>query len=72
MNIKYILISFLIFPLIVLGQEINQDDIVSDRELMEKAIETEASSSNAASERQSYINNIDTQIITLILSLIHI
>ena len=66
MNIKYILISFLIFPLIVLGQETNQDDIVSDRELMEKAIETEASSSNAASERQSYINNIDTQIITLI------
>ena len=33
---------------------------------MEKAIEIEASSSNAASERQSYINNIDTQIITLI------
>ena len=66
MNIKYILISFLIFPFIVLGQETNQDDTVSDRELMEKAIETEASSSNAASERQSYINNIDTQIITLI------
>ena len=50
----------------VSSQETNQDDTVSDRELMEKAIEIEASSSNAASERQSYINNIDTQIITLI------
>ncbi len=66
MNIKYILISLLIFPFIVSGQETNQDDTVSDRELMEKAIEIEASSSNAASERQSFINNIDTQIITLI------
>ena len=66
MNIKYILISLLIFPFIVSGQETNQDDTVSDRELMEKAIEIEASSSNAASERQSYINNIDTQIITVI------
>ena len=53
----------------VSSQETNQDDTVSDRELMEKAIEIEASSSNAASERQSYINNIDTQII---LSLINI
>ena len=52
MNIKYILISLLIFPFIVSGQETNQDDTVSDRELMEKAIEIEASSSNAASERQ--------------------
>ena len=44
MNIKYILISLLIFPFMVSSQETNQDDTVSDRELMEKAIEIEASS----------------------------
>ena len=42
------------------------EEIPDDRALMEKAIQIEASSSNAASERQSYIDNIDTQIIILI------
>ena len=65
MNIKKIFIALLIVPILI-GQEVNQDESVNERELMEKAIEIEASSSNAAAERQSYIDNIDNQIIILI------
>ena len=65
MDIKKIFIALLIVPILI-GQEVNQDESVNERELMEKAIEIEASSSNAAAERQSYIDNIDNQIIILI------
>ena len=65
MDIKKIFITLLTIPFLV-GQETNQDETVNERELMEKAIEIEASSSNAAADRQSYIDNIDNQIIILI------
>ena len=65
MDIKKIFIALLIVPILI-GQEVNQEESVNERELMEKAIEIEASSSNAAAERQSYIDNIDNQIIILI------
>ncbi len=57
---------FLILPIFLLSQSTEEVEPVDERALMEKAIQIEASSSNAASERQSYIDNIDTQIITLI------
>jgi len=65
MDIKKIFIALLTVPILI-GQEVNQEESVNERELMEKAIEIEASSSNAAAERQSYIDNIDNQIIILI------
>ena len=65
MDTKKIFITLLTVPFLV-GQETNQDETVNERELMEKAIEIEASSSNAAADRQSYIDNIDNQIIILI------
>jgi len=65
MDIRKIFIALLTVPILI-GQEVNQDESVNERELMEKAIEIEASSSNAAAERQSYIDNIDNQIIILI------
>ena len=45
------------------SQETNKPD---DSALLEEAISIEASSANAAADRQSYIDNIDSQIITLI------
>jgi hypothetical protein len=42
------------------------DDGPSNEELLEQAISIEASSSNAAADRQDYINRIDSQIIELI------
>ena len=45
------------------SQESNEPD---DSALLEEAISIEASSANAAADRQSYIDNIDSQIITLI------
>lgn len=42
------------------------DSVVDDKALIEEAINIEASSANAAADRQSYIDNLDTQIITLI------
>jgi hypothetical protein len=47
----------------LLSQEVIESD---DSSLLEEAISIEASSANAAADRQSYIDNIDTQIITLI------
>ena len=43
MDIKKIFITLLTVPFLV-GQETNQDETVNERELMEKAIEIEASS----------------------------
>ena len=47
----------------IFSQETNEPD---DSALLEEAISIEASSANAAADRQSYIDNIDSQIITLI------
>ena len=47
----------------LLSQEVIEPD---DSALLEEAISIEASSANAAADRQSYIDNIDSQIITLI------
>ena len=60
---KYSILS--IFPIFLLAQTAEVVEPIDDRALMEKAIEIEASSSNKATERQDYIDNIDTQIITL-------
>ena len=46
----------------LLSQEVIESD---DSALLEEAISIEASSANAAADRQSYIDNIDSQIITL-------
>jgi hypothetical protein len=62
--IKFSLLS--ITPLFLFSQSAEEDNVVDERALMEKAISIEASSSNAASDRQSYIDNIDNQIIILI------
>ena len=62
--IKFSLLS--ITPLLLFSQSAEEDNVVDERALMEKAISIEASSSNAASYRQSYIDNIDNQIIILI------
>ena len=56
---------FLILPIFLLAQSTEEVEPVDERALMEKAIEIEASSSNKATERQEYIDNIDNQIITL-------
>ena len=42
------------------------ETINNDKALIEEAIKIEASSANAAAKRQSYINDIDTDIIILI------
>lgn len=64
---KYLTIASLIFlPYYLIAQDTSTEEVVDERVLMEKAIEIEAASSNAAAERQSYIDNIDTQIIILI------
>ena len=56
---------FLILPIFSIAQSTEEVEPIDERALMEKAIEIEASSSNRATERQDYIDNIDTQIITL-------
>ena len=56
---------FLILPIFLLAQSTEEVEPVDERSLIEKAIEIEASSSNKATERQEYIDNIDNQIITL-------
>ena len=64
MKIYTLSLAFLLTSINLISQ--SAEEIPDDRALMEKAIQIEASSSNAASERQSYIDNIDTQIIILI------
>ena len=64
---KYLFIfSAILLPYFLIAQDASPEEIVDDRALMEKAIQIEASSSNDAAGRQSYIDNIDTQIIMLI------
>jgi len=64
---KYLFIfSAILLPYFLIAQDASPEEVVDDRALMEKAIQIEASSSNDAAGRQSYIDNIDTQIIMLI------
>ena len=58
--------SAILLPYFLVAQDAPPEEVVDDRALMEKAIQIEASSSNDAAGRQSYIDNIDTQIIMLI------
>ena len=48
---------------LVLAQ--STEDIVDEKQLMQQAIEREASSSNEAANRQEFIDNVDSQIIIL-------
>jgi len=57
--------TILLNTYIIQGQD-QTNPVVDDKALIEEAIKIEASSANAAADRQSYIDNIDTQIITLI------
>ncbi|MDB2448370.1 DUF3450 domain-containing protein [Gammaproteobacteria bacterium] len=57
--------TILLNTYIIQGQD-QTNTVVDDKALIEEAIKIEASSANAAADRQSYIDNIDTQIITLI------
>ena len=57
--------TILLNTYIIQGQD-QTTPVVDDKALIEEAIKIEASSANAATDRQSYIDNIDTQIITLI------
>ena len=41
------------------------EDVVDEKQLMQQAIEREASSSNEAANRQEFIDNVDSQIIIL-------
>ena len=64
---KYLFIfSAILLPYFLVAQDAPPEEVVDDRALMEQAIQIEASSSNDAAGRQSYIDNIDTQIIMLI------
>lgn len=57
--------AFLLNTSIIQAQDQTNPE-VNDKDLIEEAIKIEASSASAAADRQSYIDNIDTQIITLI------
>ena len=57
--------TILLNTYIIQGQD-QADPVVDNKALIEEAIKIEASSANAAANRQSYIDNIDSEIITLI------
>ena len=57
--------TILLNTYIIQGQE-QTNPVVDDKALIEEAIKIEASSANAAANRQSYIDNMDSEIITLI------
>jgi hypothetical protein len=57
--------TILLNTYIIQGQD-QTDPVVDDKALIEEAIKIEASSANAAANRQSYIDNMDSEIITLI------
>ena len=50
----------------------SSEEVVDEKQLLQQAIDREASSSNEAANRQEFIDNVDSQIIVLTLSLIHI
>ena len=57
--------TILLNTYIIHGQD-QTNPVVDDKALIEEAIKIEASSANAAANRQSYIDNMDSEIITLI------
>ena len=57
--------TILLNTYIIQGQD-QTNPVVDDKALIEEAIKIEASSANAAANRQSYIDNMDSEIITLI------
>ena len=57
--------TILLNTYIIQGQD-QTTPVVDDKALIEEAIKIEASSANAAANRQSYIDNMDSEIITLI------
>ena len=57
--------TILLNTYIIQGQD-QTTPVVDDKALIEEAIKVEASSANAAANRQSYIDNMDSEIITLI------
>jgi hypothetical protein len=57
--------TILLNTYIIQGQD-QTDPVVDNKALIEEAIKIEASSANAAANRQSYIDNMDSEIITLI------
>ena len=59
---KLYLVIFLTHTL-VLAQ--SSEEVVDEKQLLQQAIDREASSSNEAANRQEFIDNIDTQIIVL-------
>jgi hypothetical protein len=61
----FLFAAFLLNTAIIQAQDQTNPE-VNDKDLIEEAIKIEASSASAAADRQSYIDNIDTQIITLI------
>ena len=62
---KFLPLIFIIYSSNIYSQD-QANDGPSNEELLEQAISIEASSSNAAADRQDYINRIDSQIIELI------
>lgn len=57
--------TILLNTYIIQGQD-QTTPVVDDKALIEEAIKIEATSANAAANRQSYIDNMDSEIITLI------
>lgn len=62
---KFLSLIFIIYSSNIYSQD-QANDGPSNEELLEQAISIEASSSNAAADRQDYINRVDSQIIELI------
>lgn len=62
---KFLSLIFIIYSSNIYSQN-QANDGPSNEELLEQAISIEASSSNAAADRQDYINRVDSQIIELI------
>ena len=57
--------TILLNTYIIHGQD-QTNPVVDDKALIEEAIKIEATAANAAANRQSYIDNMDSEIITLI------
>ena len=56
-------LSLLLVPYLLIAQ--TNEEVIDDKELLQKAIDIEASSSNDAAGRQEFIDNVDSEIIVL-------
>ena len=63
MKISRLAYALFLMPYLVWSQ--SAEDVEDDKTLLQEAINIEASSSNDASNRQEFIDNIDAEIITL-------